>query len=106
MADEPTLGEVLRRLEQVASELAKVTEQLRTDRVEAAATYVRKDVYIAETTSVTVRVGKLEDDNEAKEKDAAAFRRQLLFMILGIAIPAIGGLLLAINNFLSAGGTP
>jgi hypothetical protein len=104
VADEPSLGEVLRRLDDVARQMTALALQMRDDRLEAAATFVRQDVYTANTIALTTRVTKIEADDEAKEKDAAAFRRQLLFIILAVAIPAIASLLLAVNNFLAAGG--
>jgi hypothetical protein len=104
VTDEPTLGEVMRRLEQVSRDMAAISTQLAEDRRTAETTFVRKDVYAAETFATGGRVKKLEDDNEAKEKESAAFRRQVLLMILGIAIPAIAGLLLTVNTILSNGG--
>lgn len=90
---EPTLGEVLRRLEDVARRLES-----------AEATYVRKDVYDARHNNVTRRLDAIERDQEDREKAAETFRRQVLLLVLGISIPAVLSLLLAINNFLASGG--
>lgn len=90
---EPTLGEVLRRLEDVARRLES-----------AEATYVRKDVYDARHNNVTRRVEQIETEMDAREKSAEAFRRQVLLLVIGLAIPAVVSLLLAVNNFLASGG--
>lgn len=104
MSAEPTLGEVFRRLDEVSRQLAALADQMAKDRVAAEVVYVRKDVYGAETLALTTRVGKIEQDDEIRDRDAAAFRRQVFFIVLGSALPAIAGLLLAVNNFLAAGG--
>lgn len=101
---EPSLGEVLRRLEDVSRQLASLASQMAEDRREAAVTFVRQDVYSSQQQGIERRVGDLERDVELKEKTAAETRRQFVFLCLGIAIPAILGLLLAINNFVNAGG--
>lgn len=101
---EPTLGEVLRRLDEVARQMTTLSLQLVEDRREAAATFVRRDVYEARTESLTRDVSDLKADADAKEKTAAETRRQFVFLVLGIAIPAILGLLLAVTNFLSTSG--
>lgn len=104
MTAEPSLGEVFRRLEEVSRQLAALADQMAKDRVAAEVVFVRKDVYAAETLALTTRVTKVELDDETRDREAAAFRRQLFFIVLAIALPAIAGLLLAVNNFLAAGG--
>lgn len=104
MSDEPTLGEVFRRLDEVSRQLAALADQMAKDRVSAENVFVRKDVYNAESLSLDTRVRKIETDDEKRDDDAASFRRQVFFMLLGFAIPAIGGLLLAVNNYLAGAG--
>lgn len=106
MTAEPTLGEVFRRLDEVSRQLSSLADQMGKDRVAAEIVFVRKDVYAAETNSLTTRVTKIEAEDEARDRDAVAFRRQLMFLVLATALPAIAGLLLAVNNFLAAGGKP
>lgn len=100
---EPTLGEVLRRLNEVSGQMTALGNQMAQDRRDAADTYVRRDVYDARHAGVLRRVDEIEADADTREKAAADFRRQLLFIVLGTAIPAVFALLLAINNFLANG---
>lgn len=101
---EPTLGEVLRRLEQVSKTLADLAKEMRQDRIDAAQTYVRKDVYDRDHKAQADDITDLQTYNKDREKREADTRRQLMFLMLSIAVPAILGLLLAVNNFISAGG--
>lgn len=101
---EPTLGEVLRRLEEVVRQLTDISSQMKADRVEASNTYVRKDVYGAEYTSHERRLKDLEDENQTREKQAADTRRQFIFLVLSLAIPVIASLLLSVNQYLASGG--
>lgn len=103
MTVEPTLGEVLRRLEQVVTQLQDISNKMDKDRSDAALTYVRKDVYNAEAGAHERRIKDLEDENQAKEKTAADTRRQFIFLVLSLAIPVLASLLLSINQYLSSG---
>lgn len=100
---EPTLGEVLRRLDEVSRQMSALGTQMGQDRRDVASTYVPREVYEARHAAITRRVDELEADFDIREKTSADFRRQLLFLVLGTAIPAVLALLLAINNFLANG---
>lgn len=100
----PTLGEVLRRLDQVAETMVNLSGEMRQDRKDAAAIYVRQDVYVRDHKVISDNIEDLEEYNKDREKREADTRRQLVFLMLSIAVPAILGLLLAVNNFISAGG--
>ena len=101
---EPTLGEILRRLDAVAAQMTTLAAEMRQDRLDAAATYVRKDVYESRHKNLKDDVTNLETYNKEREKREADTRRQFMFLMLSIAVPAILGLLLAVNNFLATGG--
>lgn len=101
---EPTLGEVLRRLNEVSATMQDMAQRLERERVENAVTFVRKDVYDARHVILTERVKGLEQDADDREKAAEAFRRQVLVVVIGVALPAFLALVLAVNNFLAAGG--
>jgi hypothetical protein len=60
--NEPTLGEVLRRLDDVSRELKDVLREMKDDRAANAATYVRRDVYLAERTTIEANVADLHGD--------------------------------------------
>lgn len=113
--DEPTLGEVYRKLNAVAEDLRDVIREIKEDRQTYAATFVRQDVYqaqrIADQAVVAdvagdIRTVKADLDREvtgikAERSSEVAFRRQVL---LGFAIGGIGWLLtiaLFIANFVA-----
>lgn len=60
--DPPTLGEVLRRLEVVATQLGGIAREIKEDRAAAASTYVRQDVYLAERRASSAVVADLHGD--------------------------------------------
>jgi hypothetical protein len=101
---DPTLGELLRRLDVATSTMNDLAAEMRRDRRDVEATYVRKDVYDRDHKVVSDDITDLQDYNKDREKREADTRRQLVFLMLAIAVPAILGLLLAVNNFISAGG--
>lgn len=99
---EPSLGEVMRRIEDVTNVLSRMTSDMQNDRRDAASTYVRKDVQDGVNVALKERVSSLEGESDEREKRAADGRRQILLLVLGVSLPAIGALLLAVNNFLTA----
>lgn len=103
----PESEEVVRRFEdavtRLSNEMAELSRQLREDRDKAANTFVRKDVYQAQTEGTSRRVDDLERGEESREREARDFRRQLILVVLAFSIPAIAGLLLSINTYLSGG---
>jgi len=101
---EPTLGEVLRRLDAVSTTMVNLAAEMRQDRMDTAKTYVRKDVYDRDHKTQTDDIEDLQIYNKDREKRDADTRRQLVFLLLGIAVPAILGLLLAVNNFITTAG--
>lgn len=94
---EPTLGEVLRRLDEVANTLTNLASRLDKD-------YVRKDVYGEWREAMAQRVKDIEAELDEKVRDATAFRRQIIVCLVGVGVPAVLAMVLAINNFLAAGG--
>lgn len=101
---EVSLGEVLRRLDTVSQQMVTLAAEMRQDRIDAAQTYVRKDVYDAKHKIVQEDLEDLQVYNKDREKRESDTRRQVMFLMLSIAVPAILGLLLAVNNFIAAGG--
>jgi hypothetical protein len=102
-ADEPTIGEAIRRLDAVTQQLNTLARQMAEDRREFASTYVRYDVYEARHLSLDRRVTIIEADNETREREDADNRRQVMFIVLGAALTAIAGLLVGLAN-LALGG--
>ena len=93
MPEEPTLGEVVRRLEDVAKQIAAVASQLSNDRRDAAQTYVNRETYQADRRLIdanhTALQGRVVDLEKAQE-DEQKWRRAASFQL---AIVAVGWLL-------------
>ncbi|WP_311208714.1 MULTISPECIES: hypothetical protein [unclassified Aeromicrobium] len=111
MADEPTLGEVMRRLDELVRTIASLAGEMREDRAHASATYVRRDVYLAERladqAAVTDVVRDLDQLQKAtQERDAAdkAFRRQASLVAAGAALGLVGSIVLSVAGWFLGGG--
>lgn len=110
-SDEPTLGEVIRRLDAVSTQMNTLAKQMAEDRRDFASTYVRYDLYQTrhefvngKVDAVSAKVDALRDDFDAKDKTAADTRRQLMFIVLATALPACAGFLLSLLMFIARGG--
>lgn len=91
----PTLGEVMRRLEHIVSQLATITVEMKQDRADAAKTYVRQDLYIAQRTADAAVVADLNGDlaSMKKERDReAGQRRQMLMWLGGLTVTVLLGI--------------
>jgi hypothetical protein len=101
---EPTLGEVLRRLEEVSRQLLDVTHELKEDRKATAATYVRQDVYIAQRQADAAIVADLAGDMQSmrdERKTDVGFRRQVWLTLGALAISMLVTIVIAIANFVA-----
>jgi hypothetical protein len=115
--DPPNIGEIVRRLDHIASQQAEMLREFKADRVDAAKTYVRQDVYmiaeqltnslIADTRSDIATVdAKVEAHHEAYKKDRAAdasARRTTLFWLGSLTVTVLFGiasLIIALLTFL------
>jgi hypothetical protein len=97
MADEPTVGELMRQVEALVGQVRDVAQQLRTD-------YVRRDVYTASRLSDVRRIEKIEEKDEIRDKNASDTRRQLLVGLALVAATALLSILLTVNNYVGVGG--
>lgn len=68
-ANEPTLGEVLRRLDEVSRQMSEMAREMKADRADAAKTYVRQDVYMAERHASQSIVADLHGDIQAAKSE-------------------------------------
>lgn len=103
MADgEPTLGEVIRRLDAVSLQLTTLAAQMAQDRRDAAQTYVSRELYNARHEVIRRDVDELKQENEERNKTDAATRRQILFLVLGAVLTAVCSLIVA--TYLASGG--
>ena len=104
MPDDPTLGEILRRLDELSRQLIDLTREIKEDRTVAATTYVRQDVYLAQRLSDQAVVADLHGDisavREERKKDND-WRRQLNLALATLAITVLVSISLAIVNFVA-----
>lgn len=108
MPDEPTLGEVMRRLDETSKQLAELAGQMREDRNHAAQTYVRQDVYLAQRQADQAVVADLQGDVSRVEHHANTIedkRRANVRWAVGIAL-TVAALIVAVVSVLVQGGTP
>lgn len=112
--DEPTLGEVLRRIDGLTTQVTALVSELKQDRVDAAKTYVRQDVYVAEKNMQNAVVSDLNGDIQALKTDHgrelkqfkidrqndADKRRQMWMTLIGLAITTVIGLAALILNII------
>lgn len=96
--DEPTTGEIVRRLDAIAGQLTEVIREIKDDRAHNAETYVRQDVYIAQrladqavVADVASDVRSIKDDRKAEESKKRAQNLTLaLFAITTVVTLALG----------------
>jgi len=86
---EPTLGEVVRRLDGVAQQITNLVEKIDMDRRRDAETYVNKDSYreyqrLVEAT-FKAHAGDIEDLNEGRKEDARWRRTASLTLAVAAA---------------------
>lgn len=112
MSDEPTTGEIVRRLDALTATIGELVSELKADRAEAAKTYLRKDVYLAERQAANAVVSDLQSDIvankatadarfdklEEQRRDDAASRRQLWLALAAMSITMLGIITAAIIN--------
>lgn len=94
-ADEPSRGEIVRRLDRIDAQQAEILRELKADRAEVAKTYVRQDVYLAQRKGDAAVLADLHGDlgevRREREKDIA-WRRQVLLWLGGITITLLLGI--------------
>ena len=91
---EPTMGEVVRRLEDIAKQIERTSNDIRTDRAEQARTYVRQDVYTSDKRSEGLArdaIARAAKELEDRLDKADAFKRQI------VAGVSVGAILLVVN---------
>ena len=87
----PTLGEVVRRLEEVASRLQQLTDRLDT-------TYLRHDVYRAERRADEGRLAVIEGRLDEHDSDRTWLRRAAITSVaFPLLVTIIGSIILAVR---------
>lgn len=101
MTNEPSPGEIMQRLDAVAAQLAALARQLSEDRNKAEATYIRRDVYMAERQFDQAVVADLAGDIRVVREDRKVdigWRRQASLTIAVLAISSLVSIALAVIN--------
>lgn len=117
--DEPTMGEVMRRLDEVSRQMLELAREMKDDRQVNAATFVRQDVHLAQRQAdqavvadlhhdignVKAEIGSVKTDFDreidtvkADRNADIAFRRQVLLAF------AVGGLTELVTIALAVAG--
>jgi hypothetical protein len=110
---EPTMGEILRRLDEVSRQMIDLAREMKDDRSAAAATYVRQDVYFAQRQAMESMIADLHGDVKQTEtnlgreiaiikddrKSDVNFRRQVWLTMGALAITTLVTIVIAILNF-------
>lgn len=117
--DEPTLGEVLRRIDSLTAQVINLVAELKEDRISAAKTFVRQDVHVRERQMIEANISDIRTDivavdtkNEARltkiddrfdrlesqQKIDADKRRQVWLTIAGLFITVVLGIAALIVN--------
>lgn len=104
MTDEPTLGEVIRRLDEYVSQQQRILDRLEHMATDNAATYVRQDVYIAQRQADQAIVADLHGDIQTvkadRQKDADS-QRQRNFTMAILAVSTLVSIALGIAGILA-----
>lgn len=101
---EPTMGELMRRVEDLVRQITDVSNKMREDRIHAEATFVRRDVYDANRAAEALRdldaQKDLDELTRHREADAQ-WRRQIMLAVAVLAITTLVTVAIAISNYIS-----
>ena len=103
MADEPTLGEVIRRLDAITAQLTEVVREIKDEREKNAATFVRQDVYVAQRQADAAVVADLHSEIRGVKEDRKRdvdWKRQQNLALAGLAITTLVSIALAVIGFI------
>ncbi|MGH3478403.1 MAG: hypothetical protein ACRDQD_16385 [Nocardioidaceae bacterium] len=102
MPDEPTVGEVVRRLANIAGDFAGIRDEMRTIRDEMRTDFVRKETYNAHRDANKAAIDTVRDDVAGlkKERDDNAKWRRTASLTLAVA--AVGWLVTIVVALIAA----
>jgi len=101
MSDEPTLGEAVRRLDDVARRLDTITQRLDRRDTYIEENFVRASVWLEARKADQAMVSNLAQDIGAVQQDRrsdAGFRRQVLLALSVLAVTTLVSIALAVAN--------
>lgn len=91
--DPPHLGEVMRRLDSVVAQLSQIAAEMKQDRAEAAKTYVRQDLYLAQRQADAAVVADLNGDIQSIKSDRTGDQQQRRQMLMWLGTLTVTTLL-------------
>jgi len=110
--NEPTLGEVLRRIDTLTAQVADLVREIKEDRIAAERTYMRQDLYVTERRTIEANIADVRSDiTTVSERSDGRFktieerlqadadrRRQMWLTIAGLTITLVLGIAALIVN--------
>lgn len=99
--DQPTLGEVVRRLDEVAKQLAGIVDRLEQRDRYIEEHFVRNAVWLEARKADQMMVANLHQDIGALNKDRendSNFRRQIILAVIGAFAAGVVAIFLALSG--------
>lgn len=109
--NEPSIAELVRRLDEIATQQREMLREMREDRALMAATYVRQDVYESRHTHLRAEIKSdvkdvrddVDEDRRKAEKNDDRWK-QMAFTVGGSLLLMLITAAFAISNFMARGG--
>lgn len=99
---EPTPGEIMRRLDEIAMRLDRTASQLQQERDRADLRFVPRGEWVEGRRADQGLIKDVAKDVE----DATAYRRQITLLAIGAMFSGFAGLAIAVVMLLLSGGPP
>ncbi len=99
---QPTIGELMRRMDDLVRQIERLATAINEDRQAAIMRFVTKEVYDVRHEELARRVTDLETENTTRERAADGRKWQFIFIAITLTVPVIVNLLFSINQFMSA----
>ncbi|HKY59218.1 MAG TPA: hypothetical protein VJL80_14370 [Aeromicrobium sp.] len=102
MPDEPTIGEVVRRLASIAGDFAGIRDEMRTTRDEMRTDFVRKETYNAHRDASKAEIDNVRDDVTDLKTDRSNDAKWRRTVSLTLAVAAVGWLVTIVIALVAA----
>lgn len=101
---EPTMSEVVRRLDDLRLQIIDTVAKMRDDKRHADDTFVRRDVYESDRRAIAIQAVEAQKDVDelSRHREAdAQWRRQIMLAVAVLAITSLVTVAIAISNYLA-----
>src|SRR5680860_426343 len=101
---EPTMGEVMRRLDATSRQMRDLATELRDREIQNAATYMRGDLYEETRSTDRQRVDHLNEQLAKLVKSRvsdATFRRQTMLTIIVMVVTILANVGIGVSNMIA-----